>query len=435
MRIQCLGLSHQTAPLGLLERASMDDHSLAEALSRVSSNSQTTAGRLNPMELVILSTCNRVELYAAAPEPVFDQLEGLLLARRPAEGLALRPHMYWLADEDAISHLFKVAAGLDSLAVGEPQILGQVARALSEANEAGAAGNVLNRLFRAAISAGKRVRTETELGQQARSIPTLAARLAARLSPDLSMAEITLLGAGAMAQQTLAALRKRGGRRFVVINRTLERAQKLARRWQGAAYTLAALPEMLQQTDILIASISSPQVLVDPGLVERALRQRAGRSLLILDIAMPRAVDPQVGLLPGIRLHDLESLGRALADLHSQAELEFLRAEAILQCAQTDLLKELAALRVVPVIVELREHLERIRREELEKSLRKMKGLGPVEREHIVRMTHSIVNKFLHPPTARLRQAAVEPGMQDYLKVTRELFSLSPDLENGDPHA
>jgi glutamyl-tRNA reductase len=430
--ILCVGVNHQTASVALRERLAFSTHRLEQALTHSIEGNESAAGEIE--ELVILSTCNRVEVYAVSQQPAFDLLEAFLSEPQniPACELSpgelspgeLSPSLYHLMDGDAIKHLFRVAAGLDSLVIGEPQILGQVAQAYEAAKQNGSAGKILSQLFQAAIRAGKRTHTETTISRNPASIASVAVHLISETVPDLARARVLVLGAGEMAELSVESLRKRGVKEITVINRTLEKAQELARRWDGQAGALYMLPEYLPDMDIVISSTGAPHTIIQRELVHSAVRERPNRPLVFMDIAVPRDVDEGVRDLAGVRLFDMDQLSETLHTSLAQRQSQVPRVEAILAEEQAAFEAYLAALNVVPIIVELREQANSIRQNEVEKALRRMPQLTPEMERQIEALTISIVNKILHSPTSRLREEAQGPQAGDYADITRYLFGL-----------
>jgi glutamyl-tRNA reductase len=430
--ILCVGLNHQTASVALRERLAFSTHRLEQALTRSIEGNESAAGEIE--ELVILSTCNRVEVYAVSQQPAFDLLEAFLSEPQniPACELSpgelspgeLSPSLYHLMDGDAIKHLFRVAAGLDSLVIGEPQILGQVAQAYEAAKQNGSAGKILSQLFQAAIRAGKRTHTETTISRNPASIASVAVHLMSETVPDLPRARVLVLGAGEMAELSVESLRKRGVKEITVVNRTLEKAQELARRWDGQAGALYMLPEYLPDMDIVISSTGAPHTIIQAELVQSAILERPHRPLVFMDIAVPRDVDEGVRDLAGVRLFDMDQLSETLHTSLAQRQSQVPRVEAILAEEQAAFEAYLAALNVVPIIVELREQANSIRQNEVEKALRRMPQLTPEMERQIEALTISIVNKILHSPTSRLREEAQGPQAGDYADITRYLFGL-----------
>jgi glutamyl-tRNA reductase len=419
MHIFCLGLNHFTAPVELREQLSLDEAGICAALTR------PACGCASIAELVIISTCNRIELYAASRQAPFAELEAFLslVSGTPAD--QIRPHLYHLKGPDAARHLFEVAAGLDSLVVGEPQILGQVVRALELSREQAMAGPLLNRLFQTAVHAGKRTRAETNISRNPASISSLAASLSMQAVQDLSQAQIAILGAGEMAELALEALRKRGAKRILVVNRTLERAQTLAQRWNAQAATFENISAALTSADILISSTASPHRLISHEMVEEAMIQRAGRELVLIDIAVPRNIDPQTVNIPRVRLYDMDSLNAQLECSLANRMAEVPQVKAILEEELSRFGEYLKSLEMIPIIADMRQQAEVIRQEVMQKTLRRMPDLTEAERARIEAMTQALVKKLLHAPTRRLHAEAACPHAPDYAAVARSLFNLS----------
>lgn len=423
MHIHCLGLSHHTTNVALRERLAFTPHQLDTALSRLGCGSDPTQELLS--EIVILSTCNRVEIYAVAPNPSFDILENFLSQTRVVPLEDIHQSLYRKLDEDAVEHLLRVAAGLDSLILGEPQILGQVTDAYSSARRHGTVGKILSRLFQTAIYAGKRTRTQTTINQNPSNIASVAIKLISETVPDFANSQITVLGAGEMAELAVEALRKRGAHQITVLNRTLDRAQKLAERWNGEAKTLETLPDTLVGTDVLITSTSAPHLVLYSTMVEQVMQARPDRPLAIMDIAVPRDVEDAVAQIAGVRLYDMDALTEHLELSLSHRQAEVPRLEAILKEEKVEFLNYLASLDVVPIIIQMRRQANEIRRAELEKAIRRMPEITLEMQTYIDALTQSIVKKILHNPTIRLREEAKGPNATDYANVARGLFDLS----------
>jgi glutamyl-tRNA reductase len=318
-----------------------------------------------------------------------------------------------------------VAAGLDSQVLGEPQILGQVAEAYSTARQHDTAGKILSRLFQTAIRAGKRTRTETKLGHNPGSIASVAVRLIARSILDLKSARILVIGAGEMAELAVEALRKRGVTGFTVANRTVAGAKVLADRWNGRAAALESLPELLAEADAVITSTGAPHTIISRDQIETALAKRPDRPLVLMDIAMPRDVEPGVGDFPNVKRFDLDSLASELETSLARREAEIPAVEAILAEEQAAFNDYLAALDVLPIIVGMRAQADAIREAELEKALRRMPELTPEALQQLDLLTRSIVKKLLHHPTIRLREIAGRSDATDDAEVARRLFGLA----------
>jgi len=422
--IHCLGLNHRTADLALREQVAFSEEDVRAALARLGcgTNGSRPAG---VAEMVILSTCNRTEVYAVSPTENFDTLEAFLADARGIPADVLRPHLYRYRDRDAVAHLFRVASGLDSLVLGEPQILGQVTRAWELARGQGTVRAVLGRLFQAAVHTGKRARTETAISHNPASVATMAVHLAAQVVEDLPSARVLVLGAGEMAEQAVEALRVRGVSHIRVMNRTLGKAKTLASRWGGQATTFEALVPSLAWADIVLASTGAPHTLVEVRHLREALAARPHRPVVLLDIAVPRDVEPEAGALPGVRLYDLDALQEHLEDALASRRQAVPQVEAIVEEEVAAFVAYLQTLEVVPIIRALRSQAEAVRRAELEKTLRKMPDLTEEERMRLEALTQAIVNKLLHPPTVALKEAAQGPRGAETAAIARRLFGIS----------
>ncbi len=424
MQILCLGLNHQTAPLDLRERLVFSEDAIRASLSRLDCG--TGSGPL--AEMVILSTCNRIEIYAVSSRVSFAEVGAFLSNARRIPVNDLSSHLYRYTDAEAVRHLLNVAAGLDSLVLGESQILGQVTHALELAHSVGAAGALLSRLFQTAIHAGKRARTETAISRNPASVSSLAASLAEKAIGNLKTAGVVVLGAGEMAELTVEALRKRGVERIRVINRTLERAHDLAQRWGAEAATFEFLEKSLKEADILITSTGAPHTLVSAEMVRSAMVERQ-RTLVLIDIAVPRDIDAACGEVPGVRLYDMDSLNATLETSLAERAAEVPHVEAILAEEAAKFLDFLNSLDMLPLITDMRQQAEIIRRKELDKTLRHLPELTDSERTRIEALTMALVKKLLDSPTNRLRIEASCLHAPEYATVARTLFGLKH--ENG----
>jgi glutamyl-tRNA reductase len=418
----CLGLNHQTASVALREKLAFSSHHIETSLARLGCGRNGNSHAIR--ELAILSTCNRVEIYATTTHLDFKPLEEFLSETQNIPLKELSTALYRLEDEKAVQHLIDVAAGLDSVVIGEPQILGQVTDAYSAARRHGTAGKILSRLFQTAIHAGKRARTETAIAHNPSSVASVAVKLISEAVPDLCAARVMVLGAGEMAELAVEALRQRGASQITVVNRTLDRAQELSRRWNGQAAALEMLLELLSDTDIIITSTGAPHTIVQASMVEKAMQGRGQRPMVFMDIAVPRDVDPDVDQLPNVALYNMDALSEQLESCLAQRQAEVPKVKDILTQESASFLAYLATLDVVPLIVKMRQRADSIRQTELEKTIRRIPDLPPGTQQHIDALTKSIVNKILHQPTARLREEANGPNAVDYADITRGLFGL-----------
>jgi glutamyl-tRNA reductase len=421
MHIFCLGINHNTADIKLRERLAFSQNRTEAALARLGCGNK----QITPIqEMIILSTCNRVEIYAVGVELTFPALENFLAGTSEVAADEFSQHVYRLLDEEAVSHLMRVAAGLDSLVLGEPQILGQVTEAFSIARSQGTTGKILSRLFQNAIHAGKRARTETTISHNPASIASVAVMLISNVVPEIACSQVLVLGAGEMAELSVESLIKRGASQICVVNRTLQKAQECAHRWGAQAATFESISNLLPIADVLISSTAAPHTLIHPSMVKSAMEQRPQRPLVIMDIAVPRDVDVQAAEIPGVSLYDLDSLSAGLQESLAKRQAEVPKVERILEHEKGEFMKYLASLDIVPIIVGMRKQAHSIRVKELKKTIQRLPDLSPEARESIELLTKSIVKKILHSPTIRLREEANGPNAADYANITRGLFGL-----------
>ena len=423
MHLYCLGLNHTTTTLRLREQLSLNEDAIRSALARLACGHLPTS----ITELVILSTCNRTELYAAAVEIAFDDLAAFLSDVCDVPVDQFRPHCYQLQGLDVPQHVFEVAAGLDSLVIGEPQILGQIVRALELSRGQDMAGPVLNRLFQAALHAGKRARTETAISRNPASVSSLAASLAEQFVHPIADAQVVILGAGEMAELAVEALRKRGANRILVVNRTLERAGAIADRWNARIATFEGLDAALAAADILIASTGAPHTILSAEQVRQAMQTRVDRPLFLIDIAVPRDIDPEAAKIAHVKLYDIDNLNAKLEHSLSERMDEVPQVRIILQQELRDFADYLKSLDMLPIIADIRQQAEAIRQELLEKTLRRLPDLTQNERARIEAMTQAMVKKILQAPTHRLHAEAACPHAPEYAAVARTLFGLQKD--------
>jgi glutamyl-tRNA reductase len=365
-------------------------------------------------------------VYAASNRLAFAELEAFLSEARAVPLEELQPYLYRFSDLDAAGHLFHVAAGLDSLVIGEPQILGQITRALELARGQNAAGPLLNRLFQAAIHAGKRARTETAISRNPASVSSLAASVAEKTLGHIKTASVVVLGAGEMAELTVEALRKRGVEKIQVMNRTLARAQELAQRWGAESATFESLQQAVSEADILISSTGAPHLIVEAKMVAEAMRLRPERALVLIDIAVPRDIDPDCTQVPHVKLFDIDGLNSRLEDSLTHRLDEVPHVKEILRDELSEFESYLSSLEMLPIIADIHQQAEAIRAAELEKTLRRMPGLTELERGRIEALTQSLVRKLLDHPTRHLRAEAASQRAPEYAALARQLFNL-PD--------
>jgi glutamyl-tRNA reductase len=426
MHIISLGLNHTSAPVHLRERLAFNEDQIRASLSRLCCGQTPSV----LAELIILSTCNRIEIYAASNHLAYAELEDFLAEARGVPLQELRPYLYRFPDLEAARHLFDVAAGLDSLVIGEPQILGQITRALELARGQNAAGPTLNRLFQSAIHAGKRARTETAISRNPASVSSLAASVAEKTLGQIRTANVVVVGAGEMAELTVEALRKRGVEKIRVVNRTLERAHALADRWGAEAATFESLYESLCEADILISSTGAPHFVLSGQIVGEAMRSRPERTLVLIDIAVPRDIDPDASRIPHVRVFDIDGLNTQLEDSLTRRLDEVPKVRQILTEEFAEFETYVKSLDMLPIIADIRQNAEAIRTAELEKTLRRMPDLTDAERERIEALTHALVKKLLDHPTRRLRAEATSHRAPEYAALARILFNLTGEQLN-----
>lgn len=423
MPIYCLGFNHNTTPLELREQFSLSEDAIRSALAHLSCGQRATA----IAELVIISTCNRTELYAASSHMAFAELEVFLSEVSGVSARHFHAHAYRYENLDVARHLFEVAAGLDSLVIGEPQILGQIVRALELSRGQNMTGPVLNRLFQSAIQAGKRARTETDISRNPASVSSLAASLAERVVHPIAEAQVVILGAGEMAERAIEAMRKRGANRILVVNRTFERARALADRWDAQISTFEHLETALVSADILISSTGAPHIIVTADMLQRAMQNRPHRPLVLIDIAVPRDIDPQAANIPHVKLYDIDDLNAKLEGSLTKRMAEVPRVKSVLEEELREFAEYMKSLDMLPLIADIRQQAENIRKEMLAKTLRRLPDLTAAERARIEAMTQALVKQILHAPTNRLRAEASCPHAPEYAAVARTLFGLQSE--------
>jgi glutamyl-tRNA reductase len=420
MYIHCLGVNHTTAPIQLRERLAFSEDQIRSSLSHLASGHLSS----NVAEMVILSTCNRTEIYAVSNEEIFSELEVFLSETCGVTRQDFSQHLHRHKDLNVARHLFDVAAGLDSLVIGEPQILGQVVRALELSRGQNMAGPVLNRLFQSAIHAGKRARTETGISRNPASVSSLAASLAERVVHPIAEAQVVILGAGEMAELAVEALRKRGANRVLVVNRTLERAHAIADRWSAEITTFENLESALLSADILISSTGATHLILTEKMVNDAMTARQQRPLVLIDIAMPRDIDPAAAHIPHVKLFDIDNLNEKLEGALAERMAEAPQVKSILEEEISEFAEFMKSLEMIPIIADIRQRAENIRQDMLDKTLRRLPDLTEAERARIEAMTQALVKQILHAPTHRLRAEASCPHAPEYAAVARTLFGL-----------
>jgi len=414
MRLLAFGINHRTAPVEVREQAAFTAEQLPGALAELRECHAAD-------EAAILSTCNRTELYCGA-EDDRDAAINWFCRNRGLEPQTVHAHIYRHEDAHAVKHTFRVAAGLDSMVLGEPQILGQMKDAFAAAHRMGATGKLLNRLFQHTFAVAKQVRTDTAVGASAVSVAYAAVSLARQIFSSLAEQVVLLIGAGETIELTARHLNQQGVRRMIVANRTVERAQVLAAQFGAAAISLGELPERLPEADIVISSTASPLPILGKGAVERALRARRRRPMFMVDLAVPRDIEAEVVELGDVFLYTVDDLKDVVQE-NLKSRMEAAReAESIIDLQVVNFMDWLRSQEAVPTIRTLRDRSEALSKEELERA-RHLLAAGHPPEEVIERLAHSLTNKFTHVPTTALRRAA-RAGDQDLLDLARRLFGL-----------
>jgi glutamyl-tRNA reductase len=414
-----IGLNHRTAPLDLLERMAIGDHQMAKALHDL-------IGRENLSEAVLVSTCTRTEVYAVAERfhGAFGDIRSFMgdLSFLPPEEFA--DHLYVHYDTSAAAHLFAVTSGLDSVVLGENEIQGQIKKAWEHARDEGTAGKTLNLLFRHALQAGKRARTETGIARSIASVSAAAVAMATDRLGELSGKRVLVLGAGDMGEGMVTALVGAGVGEVVVANRTRSRAESLAARVGGTAVSLLDVPDELADVDVLLTSTGAQALMIEAADLAPVMAGRPDRPLLVVDIAMPRDVEAAVGDLQGVTLLDMDDL-RAFAERGvAERRREVGKVEAILEDEMQGYLGASSAREVAPTIVALRDRAEATRLAELDRFRSRLTYLEPSELEAVEALSRSLVAKLLHDPTVALKGAAGSSKGDRLIAALRELFGI-----------
>ena len=412
MQLFTFGINHQTAPLAVREQMAFNAESMEPALHDLIEQGAAK-------EATILSTCNRTEVYCSTQAP--ERIVNWLANYHQMEARDIEPYLYTLPREQAVKHAFRVASGLDSMVLGEPQILGQMKQAVRCAEQAGTLGFLLHKLFQRTFSVAKDVRTQTEIGANLISMAA-AVKLAERIFPSISEQNVLFIGAGEMIELNAVHFAARTPKRITVANRTLDRAQKLARRINGHAILLNELPEQLAHHDIIVTCTASPLPILGKGMVERALKARKHRPLFIVDLAVPRDVEAEVAELDDVFLYTVDDLAEVVRDGMDARQGAVHEAEVIIDSGVANFIHWMESREVVPTIRALRDNAERHRRHEMEKALRLLAN-GEDAEKVLESLSNGLTNKFLHAPTHTLNQ--VQVGERDaFLDMVHRIYHL-----------
>jgi glutamyl-tRNA reductase len=419
-----IGVSHKTAPLELRERAALTEGRATGVLSEL-------VAAEGVQEAAAISTCNRTELYVYAADPVAAESLALATLAREAD---IRPtelvgHLYSLRGADAAHQVFRVTAGLDSMIIGEAEIQGQVKRAYELALVEGATGPILNRLFRGALAAGKRARSETGISEGALSVPQVAVELAQRTLGDLQSRRVLVVGAGETAELSARALSARGVEAVFIANRRYDRAIGLAERFGGRAVRFEELPEQMAEADIVASSTSSPHSIIEPEALAEVMSERSDRPLLLIDLAVPRDIHPACRELGGVTLYDMDDLQALVERNASGREAEARRADGVLRSELSRFERWLATQDVASTIAALRSRGDEVVGRVLAENESRWEGLTDGDRERVEAMAKAIASRLLHEPTLRLRRSADDEDSYARIAALRELFGLDPESE------
>ena len=418
MKVFLTGLSYKTAPVEVRERLAFADSILPEALDQM---------RACPgvEEVVILSTCNRVEIaVSTSNELAAQQILEFFASNRGLDVAWLRPFLYSFEDREAIRHLFRVAASLDSMVLGEPQILGQLKAAYAAAKDRGAVNGFLDSVLTRAFTVAKRVRSETEIGRSAVSVSYAAIELAKQIFGELRSKTILLIGAGKMSELAARHLHRAGCARILVTNRTRSRADEMAALVEGQVIDYESFPARLPEMDIVITSSRAPDYLLRKDDMRQVLRKRQNRPIFLIDIAVPRNIDPAVDELENIYLYDIDDLGREVEANRKARQKEAEQAEQIIEEEIERLFAKMRAREVAPVIVSLQAHLEELSKAEMDRVRGKLGALTPQQEEALAAYTRGLLNKIAHGPLTEIRRAATQPEGDRILTLIRRMFRL-----------
>jgi glutamyl-tRNA reductase len=426
--IVIVGLNHTTAPVEVRERVAFANGRLEPALRGLLAVPGIAEG-------AIVSTCNRVEIVACGRDAAIlaAGLPGFLAGQHGVDAAVLAGRLYVHRDREAVRHLFRVAASLDSMVLGEPQILGQLKEQYAAAAAAGATGRVLHRCFHKSFSVAKRVRSETSVAEKAVSVGSAAVELAREIFDALQDKTALLVGAGTMGETTARQLLSAGVGALMVANRTFERAADLGRELGGSAVPFDQLARYLRQADLVVSAAGGEDYLLDAVAVEEALRARRRRPIFLIDLAVPRSIDPVANDLDGAYVYDVDDLEEVVADHRGARAREAVKAETIVEAEVETFWRWFEQLDVVPTIVALRERIEAIRDRELARHAHVLAALPPEHRVAVEHLTRAIVNKILHAPVAAIRGHQADTAEAFYVDAARRLFQLGEEHDDEDP--
>ena len=415
MALIAVGVNHKTAPVSIRERVSFAPERLADALKELTSTPEVS-------EAAILSTCNRTELVCYSNSGETDTIIDWFEHYHKLNTQEVRPYIYIYPDQLAVRHVLRVASGLDSLILGEPQILGQIKDAYSKAEQAGTIGKLLNRLFQHTFSVAKQVRTDTAIGSSPVSVAFAAVSLAKQIFSNMGERTALLIGAGETIELAARHLHASGIGRIIIANRTVEKAHTLAGEFGGYAIALKEIPNHLAEADIVISSTASQLPILGKGAAERAIKQRKHRPMLMIDIAVPRDIESEVGELEDIYLYTVDDLQEIIQEGLKSRQEAAVQAEEIIDTQVAHFMGWIQSQDAFTVIRQFRDHAQQIRDTEIEKALRQL-GNGENSEQVLQKLAHALTNKLTHAPSAQIRQAGFD-GRIELLDAARELFEL-----------
>lgn len=422
MHLAIIGLNHKTAPVELREKLSIAENALPDALSGLKAHRSIS-------ECLILSTCNRTEVCAYTGSPSDDaEIIGWIGKFCHVSPDDFASHLYLHSGRGAVEHIFRVAAGIDSMMLGEAQILGQVKHAYATARRQGSVGPVLNALFQQAIAVGKRARTETDIGRGTFSVGSAAVQLARSIFDKLNGRAVLVVGAGKMSKLAIAHLVSSGASAVLVANRTYQKAVRLASQFDGQAVRFEELASVLETADIVITSTGAEEPIITHEMISSAMRARRGRPIFLIDMAVPRDIRPEVGSLDNVFLYNIDDLQAVVEADVAGRRTEIAKVEEIIAEEVEEFLRRFRTLDAVPIIAAVRERFESIRRAEFEKLKGKLPGVSPKELEAIDSAMRSIVKKICHQPIAQIKEYATDEDSSK-LEIAREVFGICPAEE------
>ncbi len=417
-----LGLSHKTAPVEVRERLALSEQRSADFL-------RDLRGAADVQEAVAISTCNRTELYLVVGDPVEAESAalGMLSSQAGIRLTTLASTIYSYRNCDAARHLYRVTSGLESMIIGENEIQGQVKRSYETALAKETTGPLTNHLFMGALETGKRVRTETGIGERQLSLPAVAVALARELLDDLRGREVVIIGTGETSELTARALADSGVRTVFVANRRRDRALGLARRYGGESVNFDELPQALERADIVVTATASPHLLLESRELHDVMKARIGRPMLLIDLAVPRDIDSACAELGGVSLYDIDDLQAVIARNRTVRQAEARRAEGIIEEAIQQFAAWLGSLEVLPTLAALRERGTEIVRQVVHENDGKWESASPRDLERVQALAQAVVNRLLHDPTVRMKELR-DDRVHARMAIVRELFSLEPSL-------